>query len=203
MFTARNICNAVVSVNLVKFSCTHVKVGLLYRYQTDFHLSSRFKTIDLLYQLFCQNCCFYLYHEQVFFIIEILRIFSFSIIYMCNKHQRYQLLFFDTLEHKINIQSHILKNVDILNNKMRLSLYIVHQSNIIVVGFFFYTVMYKFIYFFGLDSYFKSHNNNDIVCSFYHHAFHNTIFFFVCIQLTSCEFYYFFFFRDRYFVVRI
>lgn len=56
---------------------------------------------------------------------------------MCNKHQRYQLLFFDTLEHKINIQSHILKNVDILNNKMRLSLYIVHQSNIIVVGFFF------------------------------------------------------------------
>lgn len=179
MFTARNICNAVVSVNLVKFSCTHVRVGLLYRYQTDFHLSSRFKTIDLLYQLFCQNCCFYLYHEQVFFIIEILRIFSFSIIYMCNKHQRYQLLFFDTLEHKINIQSHILKNVDILNNKMRLSLYIVHQSNIIVVGFF-YTVMYKFIYFFGLDSYFKSHNNNDIVCSFYHHAFHNTIFF-LCV----------------------
>lgn len=58
--------------------------------------------------------------------------------------------FFDTLEHKINIQSHILKNVDILNNKMRLSLYIVHQSNIIVVGFFFYTVMYKFIYFFWL-----------------------------------------------------
>lgn len=46
--------------------------------------------------------------------------------------------FFDTLEHKINIQSHILKNVDILNNKMRLSLYIVHQSNIIVVGFFFF-----------------------------------------------------------------
>lgn len=45
--------------------------------------------------------------------------------------------FFDTLEHKINIQSHILKNVDILNNKMRLSLCIVHQSNIIVVGFFF------------------------------------------------------------------
>lgn len=87
--------------------------------------------------------------------------------------------FFDTLEHKINIQSHILKNVDILNNKMRLSLYIVHQSNIIVVGFF-YTVMYKFIYFFGLDSYFKSHNNNDIVCSFYHHAFHNTIFF-LCV----------------------
>lgn len=182
MFTARNICNAVVSVNLVKFSCTHVRVGLLYRYQTDFHLSSRFKTIDLLYQLFCQNCCFYLYHEQVFFIIEILRIFSFSIIYMCNKHQRYQLLFFDTLEHKINIQSHILKNVDILNNKMRLSLYIVHQSNIIVVGFFFLIQLcINLFIFFGLDSYFKSHNNNDIVCSFYHHAFHNTIFFCVCV----------------------
>lgn len=179
----------------MKFSCTHVKVGLLYRYQTDFHLSSRFKTIDLLYQLFCQNCCFYLYHEQVFFfIIEIRRIFFFFNYIYVQQTPKVSASFFWHLEHKINIRSHILKNVDILNNKMRLSLYIVHQSNIIVVGFFFYTVMYKFIYFFGLDSYFKSHNNNDIVCSFYHHAFHNTIFFLcVCIQLTSCEFYLFFF----------
>lgn len=166
----------------MKFSCTHVKVGLLYRYQTDFHLSSRFKTIDLLYQFFCQNCCFYLYHEQVFFfIIEIRRIFFFFNYIYVQQTPKVSASFFWHLEHKINIRSHILKNVDILNNKMRLSLYIVHQSNIIVVGFFFYTVMYKFIYFFGLDSYFKSHNNNDIVCSFYHHAFHNTIFFCVCV----------------------
>lgn len=90
--------------------------------------------------------------------------------------------------------------VDILNHKMRLSLYIVCQSNMIqCCRGFFYTVMYKKLFFFCFDSYFKSHNKNYIVCSLYHHAFHNSIFF-VCIQLTSCEFC---FFRGRCFVVRV
>lgn len=132
---------------------------------------------------------FFFYHRNSknFFLFQL---------YICATNTKGISFFFWHLEHKINIRSHILKNVDILNNKMRLSLYIVHQSNIIVVGFFFYTVMYKFIYFFGLDSYFKSHNNNDIVCSFYHHAFHNTIFFFCVYTINFLWILLFFFFLE-------
>lgn len=80
--------------------------------------------------------------------------------------------FLDT-KNKINFHVRFW-NSDILNHKMRLSLYIVHQSNIVLGFFLIHSCIKEF--FFCLDSYFKSHNNNYIVCSFYHHAFHITNF---------------------------
>lgn len=153
----------------MKFFCTQVKVGLLlYWNQTDFLLSSRFKIVDLLYQFFCQNCCFYFFKN-----------------YICATPMVWA--YFWHLTAKLIFMSNFWE-VDILNHKMRLSLYIVCQSNMIVVGFFFIQTCIKKYFYFCFDSYFKSHNKNYIVCSLYHHAFHNSNFFFVCIQLTSCEF---------------
>lgn len=99
-------------------------------------------SVQDLKQLICYTNCFVrivvftCIMSRFFFIIEILRFFLFQL-YICATNTKGISFFFWHLEHKINIRSHILKNVDILNNKMRLSLYIVHQSNIIVVGFFF------------------------------------------------------------------
>lgn len=166
---------------IMKFFCTQVKVGLLYWNQTDFLLSSRFKVVDLLYQFFCQNCCFY-----------------FFLNYICATPMVWA--YFWHLTAKLIFMSNFWK-VDILNHKIRLSLYIVRQSNMIQCCRFFFFIQscIKRYFFFCFDCYFKSHNKNYIVCSLYHHAFHNSIFF-LCIQLTSCEFC---FFRGRCFVVRV
>lgn len=103
----------------MKFSCTQVKVGLLYWNQTYFLLSSRFKIVDLLYQFFCQNCCFLLFLN-----------------YKCATPMVWA--YFWHLTAKLIFMSNFWK-VDILNHKMRLSLYIVCQSNMIQCcrGFFF------------------------------------------------------------------
>lgn len=114
----------------MKFSCTQVKVGLLDWNQTDFFLSSRFKIVDLLYQFFCQNCCFYFFKN-----------------YICATPMVWA--YFWHLTAKLIFMSNFWE-VDILNHKMRLSLYIVCQSNMIVVGVFFYTDMYKKIFLFLL-----------------------------------------------------
>lgn len=145
----------------MKFSCTQVKVGLLYWNQTDFLLSSRFKIVDLLYQFFCQNCCFYFFKN-----------------YICATPMVWA--YFWHLTAKLIFMSNFWE-VDILNHKMRLSLYIVRQSNMIQCcrGFFFIQSCIKRFFFVASIVYFKSHNKNYIVCSLYHHAFHNSIFFFV------------------------
>lgn len=108
----------------MKFSCTQVKVGLLYWNQTDFLLSSRFKIVDLLYQFFCQNCCFLLFFN-----------------YICATPMVWA--YFWHLTAKLIFMSNFWE-VDILNHKIRLSLYIVRQSNMTqCCRVFFYTVMYK------------------------------------------------------------
>lgn len=165
----------------MKFFCTQVKVGLLYWNQTDFLLSSRFKIVDLLYQFFCQNCCFY-----------------FFLNYICATPMVWA--YFWHLTAKLIFMSNFWE-VDILNHKMRLSLYIVRQSNMIQCCrvFFFYTVMYKKLGFFA--SILISNPTTKIILYALCIIMHSIIqFFFLCIQLTSCEFC---FFRGRCFVVRV
>lgn len=119
----------------MKFFCTQVKVGLLDWNQTDFLLSSRFKTIDLLCQFFCQNCCFYFFKN-----------------YICATPMVWA--YFWHLTAKLIFMSNFWK-VDILNHKIRLSLYIVRQSNMIVVGVFFIQSCIKKIFFCCFDSLFQ------------------------------------------------